>query len=295
MSFENAMRASGLIPGAIVADGKWRRCKTTDKPGKRNGAFVLYPDGRGYFRNWATDDGVNSWRDETVTQARAVDPAIAQRQREKDRAYRLQAMRSARSFWSSARPLNRLHPYLDRKGLSPLGCAGLRGADGLLVVPVWHGEWIVSIQTITTDGAKRFWPGAPVKAGAFVIDRPRAALTVVCEGLATGLALFQSVRQARVVVAFDAGNIMPVIDRMRPTGSVCIAADNDHGTQARRGVNPGLEKARNAAELIGCGVAYPEGIEGTDFADLLKEYGQGGAKRIERLILAGARYVAATT
>jgi putative DNA primase/helicase len=225
---------------------------------------------------------------------RAVDPAIAQRQREKERAYRVQAMRSARAFWNDARPLSRIHPYIDGKGLSPLGCAGLRQSDGLLVVPVWHGEWVVSVQTITPKGEKRFWPGAPVKGGAYVIDRPRAALTVLCEGLATGLALYKSVKQARVVVCFDAGNILPVVDRMRPTGSVVIAADNDHGTQARRGFNPGLEKARNAAELIGAGVAYPEGIEGTDMADMLRELGQGAAKRIERVVLAGARYVAST-
>lgn len=70
-----------------------------------------------------------------------------------------------------------------------------------------------------------------------------------------------------------------------------ICADNDHGTEAKRGTNPGREKAANAAELIGAGVAWPEGIEGTDFADALLEFGQGGHKRIERQILAKARYV----
>ena len=52
-----------------------------------------------------------------------------------------------------------------------------------------------------------------------------------------------------------------------------------------------LDKARNAAELIGCGVAYPQGIEGSDFCDLLKEYGTGGAKHIERLVLSRTKYV----
>jgi putative DNA primase/helicase len=101
------------------------------------------------------------------------------------------------------------------------------------------------------------------------------------------------VRQARVIVAFDAGNLLAVVDRIKPAGSVVIAADNDHGTQAKRGVNPGLEKARNAADLIGCGVAYPQGIEGSDFADMLKELGEGAARRLERAVLAQARYVMA--
>ena len=195
----------------------------------------------------------------------------------------------------SGRPLNALHPYIAKKGLQALGCAGLRQMDGLLVVPVVHGQWVVSIQTISADGEKRFWPGAPVKSGAFVMARNGAALTCVCEGLATGLAVYQAVRSASVVVAFDAGNLLPVVQRLKPTGAVVLCADNDHGTQARRGVNPGLEKARNAAELIGAGVAYPQGIEGTDWADALAEWGQGGAKRVERQILAGARYVVNTS
>jgi putative DNA primase/helicase len=180
---------------------------------------------------------------------------------------------------------------LERKGLSAVGTQALRIWGDALVVPVlWKGR-ILSLQSITPDGEKRFWPGAPVKGGALVLDRPRAALTAVCEGLATGLAIFQSVRNARVIVAFDAGNLSPVVDTMRPTGSVVICADDDHGTQARRGFNPGRQKATNAAELIGAGVAWPEGIEGTDWADALAEWGVSAHRRIERQIQAKARYV----
>ena len=39
-------------------------------------------------------------------------------------------------------------------------------------------------------------------------------------------------------------------------------------------------------------VVVREGIEGTDWADYIKEYGPSSGKRIERLILAGAKYVA---
>lgn len=291
MTFDDALRIAGLLPRDIVADSKWRRCATTDKPKKRNGAYVLHPDGRGFWRNWALDSDISAWRDEKALHAAPVDPAKLAGQRERERQQRIQAMRRAREFWGNARPLNRPHKYIADKGLTPLGCAGLRTHDGLLVVPVWHGEWLISVQTITAEGTKRFWPGAPVKAGAYVIDRPRAAVTVLCEGLATGLALYQSMKLARVVVCFDAGNILPVVDRLRPTGSVVIAADNDHGTQAKRGFNPGLEKARNAADLIGCGVAYPTGIEGTDYADFVKEIGEGAGRRLERAVLAEARYV----
>lgn len=291
--FRSILMSAGLRPREVVADGRWRRCATDDKPTKRNGAYRLDFDGlRGWWRNWATDDGLNYWASTTGAQFKPADEAKLKAQRERERAGRMQAIRSARAFWNGARPCSRLHPYLGDKGLSALGTAGLREAEGLLVIPVlWRGH-VMSVQTIHPLGAKRFWPGAPVKAGCHVIDRPRAALTVLCEGLATGLAIYQAMRHARVVVAFDAGNLLPVVQELKPSGSVCIAADNDWGTQAKRGFNPGREKAANAAELIGAGVAWPEGIEGTDWADAAKEWGQFAGKRIEREIQAGARFVA---
>lgn len=296
-SFEQTLRMAGLMPGSVVADGKIRRCRTEAKPTKRNGWFVLHPDGRGSWGDWTTGSGeaLGHWKDERAS-TNVPDPAVQARidaRRRQERERRIGAIRGARSFWEAARPLNRLHPYLERKGLSPMGCTGLRQHDGLLVVPVWVGSTLVSLQTIHPDGTKRFWTGAPVKSGAFVIHRHLAAVTCICEGLATGLAVYQSVPQATVIVAFDAGNLLPVVDRMRPRGSVVICADNDHGTQARRGFNPGIEKASNAAELIGAGVAYPEDVEGSDWADAMKEWGPTAAKRIQRLILAKARYVAA--
>lgn len=291
MTFEQALQASGLVPRAIIADGKWRRCPTLDKPKKRNGAYVLHADGRGYWRNWATDSDINSWADKSVTHSSPVDLAAIERRRQQDRAQRLRAIDGARAHWARCAPAHGLHPYLERKGLSAVGTQALRIWGDALVVPVlWKGR-IISLQSITPDGQKRFWPGAPVKGGALVLDRPRAALTAVCEGLATGLAIFQSVRNARVIVAFDAGNLSPVVDAMRPSGSVVICADDDHGTEARRGFNPGREKATNAAELIGAGVAWPEGIEGTDWADALAEWGVSAHRRIERQIQAKARYV----
>lgn len=293
MSFEQALAASGLRPRVVIADGRWRRCATDDKPRKKNGAYVLHPDGRGYFKNWATDLDLNKWEEAGAQRATQIDPAVVQRRREEERAYRIKAMAGARARWAESRPMRGLHPYLENKGLTAAGCSGLRVWRDLLVVPVYFGRSITSIQTINADGEKRFWPGAPVKAGAYVMTRPQAALTAVCEGLATGLAVYQSVRHASVIVAFDAGNLTPVIDRLRPTGNVVICADNDHATQARIGINPGIQKAENAAELIGAGVAYPQGISGTDWADALAEWGAESARRIERLILSGARYVMA--
>lgn len=288
MRFEQALIVAGLIPRQVIPDGKWHRCATQDKPRKRNGAYKLALDGSvGWWRNWATDDSPQVWRDDQAI--RPVDEARIRANRERERKQRVEAMRGARHFWSECGPMRSVHPYLAKKRLSALGCAGLKVHRDLLVIPVRHGEWLVSVQTINEAGDKRFWTGAPVKAGAYVMDRPKAAVTAICEGFATGLAIFQSVPQARVIVAFDAGNLVPVVQRIKPSGAVVICGDNDHGTEKRMGMNPGLEKARNAAELLGCGVAYPSGIEGTDWADALFEW--GAQKKVERQILSQARYV----
>lgn len=290
VTFVQFCEAHGLIMGGSLIEGRWVRVKTEDKKTKRNGAYKFMGD-HGFCQNHATMTQVASWFSESC-EAVVVDTEAIAARRKAEREDRMRAIHRARAFWTDSRPLSRLHPYLAKKGLSALGCSGLRENDGFLVVPVMWGDKLLSTQTIHPDGTKRFFAGAPVKAGACVIDRPGAAVTVIVEGLATGLAVFQSVRQSRVIVAFDAGNLLAVVERIRPSGSVVIAADNDHATQARRGFNPGREKAANAAELIGCGVAWPEGIEGTDFADMLVEMGQGAHRKVERTILAGARYVA---
>jgi putative DNA primase/helicase len=111
--------------------------------------------------------------------------------------------------------------------------------------------------------------------------------------LATGLAVYQAVRNATVVVAFDCGNLLPVTQTLGLRGSVVFAADNDWGTLAKRGVNPGIQAATNAAELIGAGVVWPKDIEGTDWCDYLTEHGEGAHRKAERLILAGAKYIEA--
>jgi putative DNA primase/helicase len=217
--------------------------------------------------------------------------ARIQAQRDMERRHRVMAVHGARAFWSRAKPLVGQHPYLSAKGLSAVGCAGLRTHEDLLVVPVTSGDVMTSVQTITPEGVKRFWAGAPVKAGSFILDRHNAAITILCEGLATGLACFQSVKNSRVIVCFDAGNLLPVTQLLKPQGSVVFMADNDYKTKALRGTNPGIEKATNAAELIGAGVAWVDEIEGTDAADYLYEMGQGAGKKLERLILAKAKYV----
>ena len=53
MDFVEHARANGLIMTHAIADSRWHRVKTTDKPNKRNGAYIF--DGVRGYRDWETD------------------------------------------------------------------------------------------------------------------------------------------------------------------------------------------------------------------------------------------------
>ena len=277
MEFRDFLLSIGLLPRAIEP-GKWSRCATVTKPKKRNGSFKLADDGR---VGWAMDYAVHSdwcvWRPESVIEAK-IDHAEIARRRESERVARERASEAARAHYAASKPLNGPHPYLERKGLSVRGCGGLRvDAQGWLVIPMWVGREISSIQRISPEGDKKFWPGAPVGGAVYLIGA-RSGLDVLCEGFATGLTLFQSIPNCRVVVAFNAGNLLDACRYVDRLGLAVVAADNDHATQAKVGFNPGVEKAQEAADRLGVGVAFPS-CSGSDWDDFRQERYEALAER----------------
>lgn len=270
--FAAFLRELGLRPGAIVADGKVRRCRTDDKPRRLNGAYWLAPDGRlGWGQNWAVHAEPVLWRPGTESSTPTFDPERLRQTWRETRAKARDAVRKARAFYAACRPLRGGHPYLDAHGLDMAGCYGLKvDEDGWLVIPAYRAGQVMTVQRIAPDGTKRFWKGAPIKGASYTVERRGAVVTVLCEGLATGLALYAAIPHARVMVAFHAGNLAEVAKGL-PGGLTVVAADNDHGTEARTGENPGVLAAHAAADLLGCGVAVPEGMQGTDWCDLRNE------------------------
>lgn len=289
MSFEQELRLHGLMPKAIVPDGRIRRCRTEAKPTKENGWYLLRPDGSGVYGDWTTgsSEPLGHYQGEITK----VDPSRFEAMRKKREQDKRAAILAARAWWQGCQPVKERPAYLERKGLTLVGSSGLRTRAGKLIAPVIGRRGLISIQRIDDNGEKRFWPGAPVRGGSVTLDRPGAALTVFCEGLATGLAVYQTVKLARVVVTFFADNIAPCVHALQPSGAVVIAADNDWRTQDKRGHNPGVEKAQSIADEIGCGVAYPEGIDGTDWADWLIEIGDRAGHQMQQKLLAASKYV----
>ena len=264
--FGGFLRTLGLQPRGVAADGKWRRCPTDNHPKKKNGAYKLCVDGRtGFAQDWAIHESAVVWH----ADGEQPDGFDVRKVREANRVARLESQRAtvaAREFYASCEPLRGGHPYLEAHGLDMAGCHGLR-VDGMgwLVVPSYRGRSVQTVQRIAPDGDKRFWPGASVSGSSYTVWRRDATVTVYCEGLATGLACFAALRESSAVVAWNAGNLA----RLSPRGHglAVVAADNDHETAERIGSNPGREAAARLAESLHCGVAYPVGIVGTDWAD----------------------------
>lgn len=177
----------------------------------------------------------------------------------------------ARAFYDACAPLRDSHPYLADKGLGVAGCKGLR-VDGLgwLVVPMLYNGKVLSLQRISPSGEKKFHYGATTKCAYYAIERPNASVTVLVEGFATGLTIYNALPNSRVIVAFNAGNLPVVAERMERFAMGVVCADNDWETLQRRGFNPGLDAAAKAAEILGVGVAYPT-CAGTDWNDYAQE------------------------
>jgi putative DNA primase/helicase len=290
--FRAFLLSLGLQPGNIVADGQWHRCPTDSHERKKNGAWKLSPDGRiGWGQDHAAHAKPVTWKPEGGDSApMPFDPEALRLAHAESRRKQVAATQAAREFYRRCEPLMGGHPYLESHGLGMEGCFGLKiDRDGWLVVPAYRGGNLMTVQRISPDGDKRFWPGAPVKGAAYTIERRSASVSVLTEGLATGLALYAAAPLTRVLVAFNSGNMGEV--QMPNVGMIAVAGDNDWKTVCKphreEGLtlpfkpwdarpswclcNPGRKAAEAAANAVGCGFALPQGIQGTDWCDYRTE------------------------
>lgn len=293
--FRTFVEELGLLPGAMHADGKWRRCPTRSHRKSRNGAYKLEVGGQvGWAQDWSTMAQPVRWTsaggkaEPVVLNKEAMKESHRKAMQERD-----QAIARAKEFYAACKPLRNAlpqtylvpnrngHPYLEQQDLSMLGCHRLAVDDnGWLVIPAYLNDQVVSYQRISPTGQKLFAKGAPIQGTYFPIFRRNSTLTVITEGVATGLAIFQAIPDASVLVTWSTSNL--VREWKIPAGWRVVAADNDHGTQSRTGKNPGIEAGLELGKLLDCGVAYPTGIQGTDWADYARERVAGLQKHAQR-------------
>ena len=232
------------------------------------------------------------WRDDGHYQ-KPTPEELARRQRENaERAAKEEAdtareradtAAKAAAIWQEATEAAEDHPYLIRKGIKPHGA---RCHKGQAVIPMRDGGEIHSLQFIGPDGDKRFLTGGRVSGCYFSIGK-RDGLKpdgVICiaEGFATGATIHEATGHA-VAVAFNAGNLSPVAKAMRekfPDARLILCADDDIATPG----NPGLNKASEAARIVGGLLAIPEFGENrpekaTDFNDMAAHCGIDAVQR----------------
>ena len=189
------------------------------------------------------------------------------------------AARKANSIWSTAKPATVEHPYIKRKNVPALG---LKESKGFIVAPIQNLSGnIVNLQFIGASGTKTYSKGGEIK-GCFTLigaaEIPKKGVLYVCEGIATGLTIWQ-LQKVPVVCALSCGNISTVCVGIRteyPNIEFVIAADNDHKTKE----NPGITKAYEAAKLVGATVQWPRACGPectcTDFNDYANCKKSGG-------------------
>jgi hypothetical protein len=189
----------------------------------------------------------------------------------------------AKALWDKATP-NAAHPYLARKGVAAHGVRVLPGPQPLLLVPMRNAQkQLVSLEFIAADGGKQYMRGTP-KQGAFHVIAPKGADTsriLIAEGYATAVSAYEASRHP-VFVAFDAGNLKHVAEHVRraaPNTPIVMLADDDWQTAG----NPGVAKARAAAEAVGGLLATPKFTgareqKDTDFNDMARRHGLAAVK-----------------
>ena len=242
----------------VVLDGRPHRFRVAgDKGREKSGWYVFFGDNlpAGRFGNWRGDLSV-AWHatpDHVLTpaerelielsyeRARLMHEAEAKKKHE-------QAAAACSEIWEKAAAADSANGYLVRKQVKSHGLR--QTGDGRLIMPIYVGERLTSLQYISADGTKEFHAGGEVSYGYFFIPPTGAAAKAVyvVEGYATGASVHEATG-AGVVVALNAGNLSKVGQFLRgkmPQARIAFVADND-----KSGV--GQQKARAAAETIRAG------------------------------------------
>ncbi|MDL2279238.1 DUF3987 domain-containing protein [Desulfovibrio sp. OttesenSCG-928-G11] len=287
----SAVREAGLLADAIEFDGQLHRVPTSAKPKSKNGAYIAYGDAPAslWWQDWASGES-GTWTVKGQSELTASDKAELTRRMEEARKAReaeqarvhAEAASKAQAIYAAAADCTG-HPYLERKGVTI--CHGLKLHKESVVVPLYdEGGKVASLQFIDADGNKRFLTGGRKKGCFFSIRAAEGGMAadkplVICEGLATGLSLHQCL-ELPVLVAFDAGNLLPVAEMARARYSeriIILAADYDEPSKAHPAPGgTGIAKATAAALAVGGSVAVPR-LEGRalDWNDLHQKMGAG--------------------
>jgi putative DNA primase/helicase len=288
---ESMLQNIGYSFDNLKEDGQWHDGGNAPNKGKCRyiviqhvkGVIVRYHDhrqGEEYhtWKSWGADNTRLS--PEEYARRKAEIDAHNARQQEAAALVRAKRIASQRQVWATSQTANPEHPYLLRKRV---GAYGIRQSGNALLIPIrdLSGQlqalqYIYPEKREMADGGKSDKQIFGSKRGNFHhigrVSDPTDTV-YVCEGYATGATLHQITGQC-VVVAFDAGNLLPVglsIRSKYPQADLVFCADNDVGIKAGSIENPGVHYAREAARACYGRVIIPNTHTKMDFNDLMTE------------------------
>jgi len=258
--FINELAKVGIPPThSLVFDGKLRRYNVAgDKKGRRNG-WYRYVQVRDDFA-WGVygcnkrgiDGKWNSYGAAKLTKYDATQIRKKQDEIKKEtEVLQGRVADKANQIWNRLRAPT----HSDYAARKRVGLYNVREMNKSLVVPVYDGNYIVSLQFITPTGEKRFLTGGKIMGCYAIIGREVTPRIWIGEGYSTCATVFEATGDM-VIVAFFAGNLPAVAEKIReqyPNAEIVMAADNDISAG-----NPGVSYARQAVEKIGGKVVYPD-------------------------------------
>jgi len=179
------------------------------------------------------------------------------------------AAKTAEYLYNKTFPVTE-HPYLTRKGIKAHSHIRI-SSRGDLVIPLFSGEQITSLQFIKPDGSKRMLGGGKIKGCFDYIGEynPNDNLVLLCEGYATAATLFECT-SIPTFYCFNANNLYSVAETLvrEYEFNPVICADNDSHLKN----NVGVEKAQQAAITFKLMAVAPD--EQGDFNDLMLAKGK---------------------
>lgn len=286
----------GSAPDSIVADGRWHsfRMEDTRHKGSKPGRYLLHADERpvGWVMDWRDEKVRHRWFGQATGETLDREEIINRRNaRAMERLRGFQAAADeAKAFWAACKPINEVHPYLERKGVSPYRTrqgSGQRfglGDSPCVIVPIVSAEGTaMTLQAIRADGERRFWPGSTHEGGHHMIGEDDGKSPIIfCEGFSTAATL-HGATGFPVVMTINTSNMIHVArwaSHRWPDRDKIVAGDDDwhlldHPKVKR---NVGKDAAEAMARAMGGRVIMPDmsGLctdGGDDFNDMAKEFG----------------------
>ncbi|MBL0318570.1 MAG: DUF927 domain-containing protein [Alphaproteobacteria bacterium] len=272
--FKEAMLRNGVIcHDPIIADGKFHKFFHSGIRKKSRSAWYIFHGNYGSYgdfsqaieKGWSIDNG------EVVTQSerKIRKEQDALRAEGILKTYEETSKKTAKIWFKLSETGG--SSYLQRKKVDAFG---IRFSRNQIIIPVRDIDGkIWSFQRIFNNGDKRFFAGGKKQCCFHVIGTLEDGKPFFCvEGYATGASVYMATG-ITTVIAFDAGNLEPVIKAIKNKYSqspITIAADNDQWKER----NTGKEKAEEAAAKHGCMIVLPQFPDTvkrdkpTDFNDL---------------------------